>query len=334
MRAGAITMAASESVDEQHHLNQNHSSSTPPLDKSNGTLTKTTTDALRSNNTDCTVPLSTRGQQQQQQVVLIHGICGGAWCWYKIKPLLEMSGYKVTCLDLKSSGIDPTEADSVITFDDYNQPLDLFMDSLPEDEKVVLVGHSAGGLSVTWATHKYPNKVQGCVYVAATMLELGFQTLEDLKIGVPDLSELGEIFDYSYTLRSDDNDNNGPPTTAIFKEEYLRKLVFPLSPLEDITLAVMLSRPGPLLALLTAKFNPNEVEAVSSPRVYIKTKQDELMKKWQQQAMVDKWKPMAVYDIDSDHSPFLSKPLLLFSLILKSVNLFAAASYNHKPPTA
>ncbi|KVI04806.1 hypothetical protein Ccrd_016874 [Cynara cardunculus var. scolymus] len=33
--------------------------------------------------------------------VLIHGISGGSWCWYKMKSLMYNSGYMVTCIDLK-----------------------------------------------------------------------------------------------------------------------------------------------------------------------------------------------------------------------------------------
>ena len=43
------------------------------------------------------------------------------------------------------------------------------------------MGHSAGGLSITQACHKFANKVSLAVYVAATMLKSGYSTDEDLK---------------------------------------------------------------------------------------------------------------------------------------------------------
>lgn len=43
------------------------------------------------------------------------------------------------------------------------------------------MGHSAGGLSVTEATHKFAKKIRLVVYVAATMLKLGYMTEEDVK---------------------------------------------------------------------------------------------------------------------------------------------------------
>ena len=46
---------------------------------------------------------------------------------------------------------------------------------------MILVGHSAGGLSITQATHKFPDKISVAVYVAATMLRNGFLTEQDVK---------------------------------------------------------------------------------------------------------------------------------------------------------
>lgn len=69
--------------------------------------------------------------------VLVHGISGGGWCWYKIRCLMENSGYRVSCIDLKSSGIDQTDPTSLLSFDDYNKPLMDFMSNLPDNEKVV-----------------------------------------------------------------------------------------------------------------------------------------------------------------------------------------------------
>ncbi|XP_062081621.1 pheophorbidase-like isoform X2 [Humulus lupulus] len=101
--------------------------------------------------------------------VLVHGAGHGGWCWYKVRRLLEASGHNVTCLDLKCSGIDPTDFNTVFSFDDYNQPLTTFMSSLSPNHKVILVGHSAGGSTVTDVIHKFADKVHMAIYVAATM---------------------------------------------------------------------------------------------------------------------------------------------------------------------
>ncbi|CAI9091910.1 OLC1v1027026C2 [Oldenlandia corymbosa var. corymbosa] len=121
--------------------------------------------------------------------VLVHGISHGAWCWYKIRTLMENSGYKVTCIDLKGAGIDRTDPDTIFSFQDYNQPLLDFLSDLPDGEQVILVGHSAGGLNVTDATYKYPQKIRLVVYVAATMLKRGLFDQQDVKDYKPKTGE-------------------------------------------------------------------------------------------------------------------------------------------------
>ncbi|KAL1819940.1 hypothetical protein DCAR_0416245 [Daucus carota subsp. sativus] len=253
--------------------------------------------------------------------VLIHGISGGAWCWYKIKSLLENSGYRVSCIDLKCSGIDPSDANKILCFDDYNKPLMDFMAALPENDQVILVGHSAGGLSVTAATHKFAEKISLAVYVAATMLQHGYMTPQDLKDGVPDLSDFGDAFDLEFESGKDQ-----PPTSALLKKELQRKIAHHMSPDEDSTLAAMLSRPGPIQALLSAKFaEEDEHVTCEVPRIYIKTTYDRVIKPEQQDAMIKRWPPSEVYALESDHSPFFSTPFPLFDLLVKATTSPAAA---------
>ncbi|KAA0039366.1 hypothetical protein IC582_020586 [Cucumis melo] len=250
--------------------------------------------------------------------VLVHGIGGGGWCWYKIRCLMENSGFKVTCIDLKGAGIDLSDPNSVINFDDYNQPLLDFISSLPENEQIILVGHSAGGLSITQATLKFAKKIRLAVYVAATMLRFGFQTDQDIKDGVPDLSEYGDIYNLEFGLGPQQ-----PPTTAVIKREFQRKVAYHMSPHEDSTLAAMLLRPGPIQALMSAQFKEEEdrEEADKVKRVYIRTMYDRVIKPEQQEAMIKGWPPEIVYEMDTDHSPFFSNPSLLFGLLIKSCSL-------------
>ncbi|XP_059666861.1 methylesterase 17-like [Cornus florida] len=244
--------------------------------------------------------------------VLIHGISGGGWCWYKIRCLMENSGYRVSCVDLKSAGIDRSDANTVLSFEDYNKPLMDFMSALPEEEQVILVGHSAGGLSVTEATHKYGKKISLAIYVAATMLKSGYRTDQDLKDGVPDLSEFGDVYDFEFGSGPDH-----PPTSLVVKKEFQRKIIYHMTPQEDSTLAGMLLRPGPIQALQSARFSEgDDVDKV--PRVYIRTMYDRVVKPEQQDSMIKRWPPSRVYVLESDHSPFFSTPFLLFGFLVKA----------------
>ncbi|CAL5324711.1 unnamed protein product [Camellia sinensis] len=106
-------------------------------------------------------------QQTQTHFVLVHGACHGAWCWYKLKPLLESHGHKVTALDLSASGINMKKIEELRTLYDYMEPLMEVMESLPQGEKVVLVGHNVGGLNLDLAIDKFSQKISVAVFLTA-----------------------------------------------------------------------------------------------------------------------------------------------------------------------
>ncbi|KAL8530443.1 hypothetical protein ACS0TY_007469 [Phlomoides rotata] len=176
--------------------------------------------------------------EEKTHFVLIHGISGGAWCWYKLRCLLENSGYRVSCLDLKGCGVDQNDPNTLLSFNDYNQPLIHFLSSLSDNHQVILVGHSAGGLCLSDAIIKFGKKrIKLAIFVAATMLKSGFATDQDIKDGVPDLSEFGEVnevYEMSFGLGED-----CPPTTILVKKELQRKILYQLSP-QEVSLFTLL----------------------------------------------------------------------------------------------
>ena len=101
--------------------------------------------------------------------VLVHGAMHGAWCWYKVATLLRSSGHKVTTLDMAASGINPKQPNEVTSFSEYIEPLTQFMKALPSGERVILVGHSAGGGCISVAMEHFPEKVSVAVFAAALM---------------------------------------------------------------------------------------------------------------------------------------------------------------------
>lgn len=110
----------------------------------------------------------TEREMQSKHFVLVHGMCHGAWCWYKLKPLLESAGHRVTALDMGGSGIDTKTLEELRSFKDYNEPLLSFMSaSLSDEEKVVLVGHSLGGFNLAFAMEEFPHKIEAAVFVSA-----------------------------------------------------------------------------------------------------------------------------------------------------------------------
>ncbi|CAL5187936.1 unnamed protein product [Lathyrus oleraceus] len=105
----------------------------------------------------------------KRHFVLVHGACHGAWCWYKVVALLKSSGHKVTALDMAASGIHPKQVHELDSIEDYYEPLVEFVRSLPEEERVILVGHSFGGICISMAMELFPKKIAVAVFVAAIM---------------------------------------------------------------------------------------------------------------------------------------------------------------------
>ncbi|KAF9601777.1 hypothetical protein IFM89_022945 [Coptis chinensis] len=120
---------------------------------------------------------------QTKKFVLVHGEGFGAWCWYKTVALLEEAGLIPTAIDLLGSGIDRTDTDSISTLADYTKSLIDYLQNLPEEEKVIvisavlpqviLVGHSCGGASISYALECCPKKISKAVFVCATMVSDG-----------------------------------------------------------------------------------------------------------------------------------------------------------------
>lgn len=104
-----------------------------------------------------------------KHIVLVHGACLGGWSWFKVAPALRAAGYRTDTPDLAASGVDPRALREVPTFRDYTGPLLELLASLPDGERVVLVGHSLGGLSVALAAETFPDKVAAVVFLCAFM---------------------------------------------------------------------------------------------------------------------------------------------------------------------
>ncbi|KAK4584465.1 hypothetical protein RGQ29_022264 [Quercus rubra] len=108
-------------------------------------------------------------EKGERHFVLVHGAGHGAWSWYRVLTLLKSAGHKVTALDLAASGIHPKQAHELRSLSDYLEPLMEFMASLPAGERVILVGHSFGGVCNSVAMEKFPEKVSVAVYATALM---------------------------------------------------------------------------------------------------------------------------------------------------------------------
>ncbi|XP_073065239.1 methyl jasmonate esterase 1-like [Primulina eburnea] len=238
------------------------------------------------------------GDKKQKHVVLIHGAGHGAWCWYKVATLLRSRRFHVTALDMAASGVNTQPLSELSTYSDYSRPLMELLEALPPEESVVLVGHSMGGICISLAMEKFPQKIDVAVFVAASMPG-------------PSLS-IEEIFDQYKKQGSFGTDtklfySNGedkPPTSRTVGPECLATQFYQLSPLEDLTLATLLTRP---VGFFINNVEFSEENYGSVRRVYMIAEED--TKRECQDWMVQNNPPDEVKTIyGSDHMFMFSKP--------------------------
>ncbi|RRT49618.1 hypothetical protein B296_00005725 [Ensete ventricosum] len=109
------------------------------------------------------------GRCNKKHIILVHGACHGAWCWHKVTTQLRSVGYQVMVPDLATSGVDERRFQDLRTFIHYSQSLLDRLTRLPAGERVILVGHNLGGLNITLAMDRFPEKIAAAVFVAALM---------------------------------------------------------------------------------------------------------------------------------------------------------------------
>ncbi|XP_055831854.1 putative methylesterase 12, chloroplastic [Solanum dulcamara] len=248
-----------------------------------------------------------------KKIVLIHGEGFGAWCWYKTIALLEETGLVPTALDLTGSGIDLTNTNNVTTLEAYSKPLIDYLENLPEDEKVILVGHSAGGACVSYALEHFPTKIAKAVFLCATMISDGQRPFDVFA------EELGsaELFTQESKFLTYGNGKDKPATGIMFEKQQMHGLYFNQSPTKDVALAMVSMRPIPLGPMMD-KLSLTPEKYGTSRRFYIQTLDDHALSPDVQEKLVRVNPPEGVFKIKgSDHSPFFSKPQSLHKILVE-----------------
>ena len=101
-------------------------------------------------------------------VLLVHGAWHGAWCYASLQAELDSRGIPSLAVDLPGHGVSP------LPFTDLHGDAQFVADTLARiDGPVVLVGHSYGGAVITEAATRYSKNVDHLVYLAAFALDEG-----------------------------------------------------------------------------------------------------------------------------------------------------------------
>ncbi|XP_010422857.1 PREDICTED: alpha-hydroxynitrile lyase [Camelina sativa] len=249
--------------------------------------------------------------ERKHHFVLVHNAFHGAWIWYKLKPLLESAGHRVTAVELSASGIDPRPIQAVNTFDEYSKPLIETLKSLPENERVILVGSSFGGINIALAADIFPAKIKVLVFLNAFLPDTTHlpSHVLDKYMELP-----GGLEDCEF---SSHQTRNGTMGLMKMGPKFMKTRLYQNCPIEDYELAKMLHRQGSFFQEDLSKQEKFSEEGYGSvQRVYVMSSEDKAIPcdfiRW----MIDNFNVSKVYEIDGgDHMLMLSKPQQLLNTL-------------------
>jgi pimeloyl-ACP methyl ester carboxylesterase len=223
--------------------------------------------------------------------VLIHGAWHGGWCWDKVVPRLEKLGHKVIAPDLPGLGRDKTPVNRV--------SLELWRDyvcgiAAAQSQPVILVGHSRGGIVISEVAEHRPKSVRTLVYLSAFLLRRGECLFDLAQQDHPSLVPPNMVMseDKSYST---------------MRDSAVRDAFYGECSDDDVALARSLLQPEPTVPLATP-VNVTEGNFGGVPRVYIECLRDKAIAPSLQKQMYRALPCRKVLSIDTDHSPFFSRP--------------------------
>jgi pimeloyl-ACP methyl ester carboxylesterase len=221
--------------------------------------------------------------------ILVHGGWGGAWTWRDVGKELTRRELPWTALDLPSStrGAHP----NTYLVDDAREVIEV----AKLDGPVVLVGHSYGGAVITEAAEQIPN-LERLVYIAALVPALG-QSASEARAEVDTLTRLDDAIerDGEFLVL-----NPLLAHAALYQNCKEKVAAWAVSQLTPQTLASFRS--------------PRSSFDVDAPSRYVLCTDDNAIDPTLQKVMGERC--TEVVTLESDHSPFLSRPGVLTDLLV------------------
>lgn len=221
--------------------------------------------------------------------ILIAGAWHGAWCWERVSPLLTAAGHRVLAPDLLGMGADPTSLAGV-TLASWADQIAKVVEH--EADPVILVGHSRGGIVVSEVAERVPDRIATLVYVSGSLLASGESVFT--KARKPEPGEMDIL-----QMREDGS--------AMLPSDIAAATFYNATPAEWTAAALPKLSPEPLWIHATPLvLTPGRYGRVK--RAYIETLRDHALPLDTQRAMQATLPCTPVFALDSDHSPFFSKP--------------------------
>lgn len=232
-------------------------------------------------------------------IVIIHGAWYDSSAWYKVVPLLQARGHVVVAPDLPGYGRNlrpPTE----IAFDTYVDEVVRAVSAVPG--RVMLVGHSLGGMFISQAAERIPDKVASLSYVCAFMLRDGESRISVAK------QDPGSVA-LKYRIPA------GEGLISFTREGFIDSFYNDCSP-QDIEYLLARVKPQPVRPLQTA-LRLSDARYGRIPRYYVKCLLDRGITPAFQDAMIAASPVRRAFALRASHSPFMSMPRELAEVLLE-----------------
>ena len=271
--------------------------------------------------------------------VLIHGGWHNHSAWDRVTPILEADGFAALTLDLPGAGKNATAPTSLgrrpfdpaafaaerspiagVTQEERTQAVvALIKEAAFSGGKVILVGHSAGGMTISAVAEQVPNLLLAVVYIAGFMVPNGMPLLAMLQHETMSSALSPGLFVGDPVAIGATRINAGS-TDKAYKSLLKASFYGDVPESEFAHAASQLhcdeSNAG---ALAPSKITPERFGAV--PRHYIRCTQDRAVPLSGQDHMIATvdgsiGSKTTTHTLESSHSPFLSQPANLSRILI------------------
>ncbi|MBB6092387.1 pimeloyl-ACP methyl ester carboxylesterase [Povalibacter uvarum] len=271
--------------------------------------------------------------------VLVHGGWHNHSTWDKVVPMLEAQGFAALTIDLPGAGLNAIAPKSLnlrpfdpavfaaerspvagVTQEERTQAVVSLVREAASlgDGKVILVGHSAGGLTISAVAEQVPELLFAVVYLSGFMLPNGMQVFEMLQHETMSSSLGPGLFVGNPAATGATRINTGSSDDAY--RSRLKATFYGDVSESDFALATsQLHCDEPVGAVTPSAITPGRFGAV--PRHYIRCTQDRAIPLAGQDHMIATVDgaiggKTTIHTLESSHSPFLSQPAALSKILI------------------
>jgi pimeloyl-ACP methyl ester carboxylesterase len=272
--------------------------------------------------------------------VLVHGGWHNHSSWDKVIPIIKANGFAALALDLPGAGANAIAPKSLsrrpfdpaafaaerspsagVTQEERTQAVVALVKEAASihDGKVILVGHSAGGMTVSAVAEQIPDLLLAVVYVAGFMTPNGMPLLGMLQHESMSSAQSPGLFVGDPVAIGATRINPGS-TDEAYRSLLKASFYGDVSESEFAEAASQLHHDEPNAgALAPSGITPEKFGAV--PRHYIRTTQDRAVPLTGQDHMIatvdgSLGGKTIIHTLESSHSPFLSQPVALSKILI------------------